>query len=395
MMAAKPLLVSVGNIPYFSPFEPQSSLMQYLSPTTFAGETLSGPLDKKAIQLGRKKLFAELELSGETTIDLNGKPFTKNDIIKYFDDLLKDEALAWHSAVAADRVLLGFLEQAMLGRKERFENNPLYNDEQFIQWISPYFCHAFNVFMERCFVVEPDEDGLTSLVNNRLLMTPGDTEKAWNNVTRFIMDDIATLERFHAQDKKKKTAGEVTPTQLRGLMEFGYIRMIQLLPKSRFASIRDKYAYCMLNACIDVFNLHVRNRSHAKNWLENAQLLAVSPEVKDQIYKKLEEMEACGIPEGAATGGGGGGKGSSSSGAGVFKLILFLLIIFIKLATCNNTGSTSSFKYNSSPIVYPKIDRQFLDSLIKARDTSRATAPVAPMDTVTFTRKVPRRSKHK
>lgn len=363
--------------------------MQYLSPATFSGETLSAPLDKKAIQLGRKKLFAELELSGESTIELHGKPFTKNDIIKYFEDLLKEDALSYHSAVGEDRVLLGFLEHARIGRKEQFQKNPLYKNEQFIQWISPYFCHSFTAFMDDCFLEEPDEDGLTSLLNNNLLMTSGDLEQSWNAVTRIIMHDISTLEQFHT--KKNETVSLVS-----GLMEFGYIRLIQLLPQGRFASLRDKYALCMLNACIDVFNKHTQHRSYARTWLENAKLLAVSEEVKKQITKKLEEMDAIGVPAGAEAGTRTGEKKGNSS---PFKLILFAVIAIIKIATCNSWSSRSSSYDYRNTIVFPKnsIDRRFLDSLIvESSDTGRLrTEHVAPMDTVTVTHKLRLRSAHK
>jgi hypothetical protein len=386
----KPHLYLLGIFLIFRRLNPQSTLMQYLSPATFSGETLSAPLDKKAIQLGRKKLFAELELSGGSTIELHGKPFTKNDIIKYFEDLLKEDALAYHSAVGQDQVLLGFLEHAWIGRKEKFQDNPLYRDEQFIQWISPYFCHSFTALMDGCFQGEPDEDGLTSLLNNRLLMTPGDLEQSWNAVTRIIMNDISTLERYHEQDKKRNAPGSVTVSEIRDLMEFNYIRLIQLLPQGRFASLRDQYALCMQNACIDVFNLHVSIRSHVKTWLENAKMLAVSPEVKNQITKKLEEMEAIGVPAGGRT-GAGEKKGDSSP----FKLILFAVIVIIKIATCNSWSSrSSSYDYKKT---FNSIDQRFLDSLINSsRDTGRLrTEHVAPMDTVTVTHKIRRRSGHK
>ncbi|OQP64261.1 hypothetical protein A3860_19995 [Niastella vici] len=373
--------------------------MQYLSPSTFTGETISGPLDKKAIQLGRKKLFAELELSGETTIDLQGKPFTKNDIIKYFDDLLKEDALTYHSAIGDDPVLLGFLEHSGMGKKEKFGNNPLYKEEQFIQWVSPYFCHSFAAFTKGCFQ-QPDEDGMTSLMSNSLLMTPGDTEKAWNTVIRIIMDNIATLERFIAQDKKRKAAGSVTPAQLKALMEFNYIRMIQLLPQGRFAPIRDKYAYCMMNACIDVFNANVRNRSYARNWMENAILLAVSPNVKDQLSKKLQEMESLGMPE---PGRGVSNSSSSSSSTAPWKIVLIIIIAIARIATCRSDSSSSSsyyYKSQNSPIY--KIDQHLFDSLMHSQEGTTevepgSTTPIkkAVADTPTFIYKIKRHPKHK
>ena len=350
--------------------------MQYLSPSTFFGETLSGPLDKKAIQLGRKKLFAELELSGGSTIELHGKPFTKNDIIKYFEDLLKEDALAYHNAVGEDQALLGFLEQAYMGRNEKFLNNSLYEDEQFIHWISPYFCNSFTAFMEGC-LLEPDEDALTSLLSNRLLMTTEHLEQSWGAVTRLIMNDISTLESFHEQDKKKQASEDVPLNLVTGLMEYRYIRMILLLPQGRFASLRDKYALCMLSACIDVFNNHIRYRSYVKTWLENAKILAVSPEVKDQIIEKLEEINGIQVTE------------EKKSGSFPFKMILFVLILVARIATWNSGSSHSS--YENSRMNYT-LDTALLRKLQAYRDSSKygrvspdSTGAIVPMDTVTVT----------
>ena len=380
----------LGIFLIFRRLNSQSTLMQYLSPTTFSGETLSAPLDKKAIQLGRKKLFAELELSGESTIELHGKPFTKNDIIKYFEDLLKEDALSYHSAVGEDRVLLVFLENAWIGRKEKFQDNPLYKNEQFIQWISPYFCHSFMTFMDACFQGEPDEYGLTSLLNNKLLMTPGDIEKSWSSITRIIMDDISILEQYHVKK-------DLAVSLVSGLMEFSYIRMIQMLPQGRFASLRDKYALCMQNVCIDIFNKHKSLRSHVKTWLENAKLLADSQEIKNQIIKKLEEMDGI---QGAT------GEKKKESSSSPLKIILFILIAVVRIATCKSFSSSSNYNYNNyqnTPLVFPQnsSEKKILDSLINKyrenQDHSGSTDPdsLSAMDTVTFTHKIHRRSAHK
>jgi hypothetical protein len=319
--------------------------MQYLSPSTFSGETLSASLDIKAIQLARKKLFADLELSGGSTIELNGKAFTKNDIIQYFESLLKEDALSYHNAVGEDQVMLIFLEHAWIGRKEKFQNNSLYEDVQFIQWISPYFCNSFITFMEACFQA-PDEEGLTALLNNRLLMTPGDIEKCWEAVTRFIMNDIATLERYHTQGKTNNGAGDVTLSQLRDLMDFHKIRIIQLLPVGRFASLRDKYALCMQNACIVTFNNHIRYRSNVKTWMENAQLLAVTFEIKAQLGEKMEEMDAILAPA--------ENQQSESGGAAVVKFIIIALVILSKLATCGFTYPRPTNNHQNTRFVFPQ-----------------------------------------
>ncbi|WP_205514070.1 hypothetical protein [Longitalea arenae] len=324
--------------------------MQYMSPFAYFGETLPAPLDKKAIQLARKKLFAELELSGEMTIELQGKQLSRNDIIQYFDTLLKEDVLSYHSAIGADAVLLNFLEQAIIGPKEMFLDNPLYEDERFIQWVSPYFCHSFLAFMTNCFLVEPDEDGLVSLLANKHFMTAADARKAWDAVVRILMDDIATLDQYHQQAKNNKAAS-LAPIEY--LMEFRYIRLIQLLPEDRFASISDSYAHSMLLACIDTFNNNNDHRDTVRTWLENAELLAVSAEIKAGIHERLSELDAMDAPAPA--------KKSESS---PLKFIIIAVILVIRLATCKTNSSTT---YNHTPVVFPQTtpwnQQRVLDSL--------------------------------
>ena len=305
--------------------------MQYLSPSSLSGEPIVAPLDKKAIQLERKKLFAELELSGETTIEMNGRSFTKNDIIQYYEDLLKEDGLKYHSVVADDPVLLVFLETAYIGRKESFLKNPIYTDEQFIAWVSPYFCHAFTTYMKACFL-DPDEDGLVALLRNKLLMTQADTEKGWETVMKIVMGSISTLEEYY------KATGEVKLNKAKDLMEFRYIRLVQLLPNARFGTVKDKYAFNILQACVYTFNRNRQTGNYVSTWLENAQLLAASEDVIKQIAKKREELEAVLIPQegGPVYGGSGAGAPAQATPWGVIKLILFIVLFLARLATCRH-----------------------------------------------------------
>ncbi|SEN86231.1 hypothetical protein SAMN05660816_01685 [Niastella yeongjuensis] len=319
------VFASIGNIVYFSPVEPQSTLMQYLSPSSLSGDALITPLDKKAIQLERKKLFAELELSGETTIEMNGRSFNKNDIIQYYEDLLKEDSLNYHAVIAEDPILKLFLETAHIGRKELFKNNPLYTNEQFINWISPYFSHAFSTYMNACFL-DPDEDGLTSLMKNNLLMTPGDTEKSWEVVTRIVMGSVSSIEEYY------KTPGSKMLIKVKDLMEFRYIRLVQLLPNVRFAPVKDKYAFTILQACVYTFNRNKQTGNYVSNWLENGQLLAASEDMKEQIRKKREELEAILAPMET---GASAPQSAESSPWAIIKLIIFVVLLLARLATCH------------------------------------------------------------
>jgi hypothetical protein len=58
----------------------------------------------------RKQLLADLNLSGQTTLEINKKVFSKDEIIKTIDLLLNDPDLGFHEFIFANKQLLGFLE---------------------------------------------------------------------------------------------------------------------------------------------------------------------------------------------------------------------------------------------------------------------------------------------
>ncbi len=59
-------------------------------------------------------MLAELELNDGNSILVNGKEVSKNDIIRFFDDLQQSTDLSYHVAVYRDKVLLKFLEYSIL-----------------------------------------------------------------------------------------------------------------------------------------------------------------------------------------------------------------------------------------------------------------------------------------
>jgi hypothetical protein len=273
--------------------------MLYLSPSSLFGEAIPQPFDKKAIQLARKKLLAELELNEGNDLQILGRSYGKNDIINYFENLLKDNVLEYNAAISRDRTLLVFLEKAAIHAGERFDKNPMYTDESFIRWISPWFTESFSHLILECFRSSAYLK-LTTLFNNPWLMTPTDQEQVWINVAKLIRDNIWTLDRYQSQGRQQQsrhwivrnsTRHTIRMSAVSGLMDQNYIRMIGLLPESRFGELRNKYAFVMMQACIFTFNTRMYKRDLAEQWITNAQSLAVSPDLKNQIADKLFEFK--------------------------------------------------------------------------------------------------------
>jgi len=272
--------------------------MLYLSPSSFLGEVIPQPFDKKAIQLGRKKLLAELELNEGNDLQIRGRSYGKNDIINYFEDLLKDNVLEYHAAISQDKVLLVFLEEADIQPGERFAKNPLYTDPSFIRWISAWFTGSFRRLTLECFKSSGDLT-LATLFSNPYLMTLADQELVWIDVAKLIRDNIALLNRFQSQSQQRgrhwivrnSVRHTIRISAVSGLIDENYLRMIELLPESRFSELRNRYAFVIMQAAIFTFNTRSYKRDLAEKWIVNARSLAVSPELKNQIQNKLLEFK--------------------------------------------------------------------------------------------------------
>jgi hypothetical protein len=321
--------------------------MRFISPGSLFGETIR-PLDKKAIQLGRKKLLAELELGTGDSIELHGASFSKSEIIDYFEELQKDNIADYYNTIEEDRVLLGFLEESSIGRNDRFNDHPLYLEEPFIHWISPYFFSAFTSLANSCFRQSDQSpsysdrspsqyadqyDSLSALLANRPLMTDHDIEQSWLFIAKILTNNIALIDYYRNQKKDRNNT--VSIDKVSPLMDYFYTRLIQLLPENRFSGLRDKYAFVMMQACIYVFNNDKGNRSSAKMWMENAESLAVSEETRTEISDKLKEMN----------------KASRKSDFALIGRIIWIVIILGRAATGRTYRTSTIVPFRK--IVFP------------------------------------------
>lgn len=293
-------------------------------------------IDRKDLLLAKKKMLAELELNDGKGVEINGREVSKNDIIRFFDDLQQSSDLSYHLAVYHDKVLLRFLEYNILEKKDKFAANPLYAEEAFISWLSPYYAHSFTAFADECFHSLLDDEW-TTLLSNPLLMNSYYQETAWENLEKGIHADTERLKIY--SDKK------ITQAELNGIApicDFRHIMMLERLPAERFASARDELAFAIMQVCISAFN-HA-NRGWARNTIENAHILAVSEELKKQVYDKKYEMDTI-------ASGNNGGSSEKTPLWTIVRIALFVLFIAARLGgSCNRSSSSyNNYNYNYTP----------------------------------------------
>ena len=312
----------------------------YISPLGMLDMNGRTSFDKKDFLLAKKKMLAELELSGETTVNINGKQLSKNDIVIFFDHLQQTENLAYHQAVAEDKVLLHFLEGATKSPSEDLTNNPLYWDPRFIDWISPYYCTSYCKVSKDCYQAL-DTQGWTKLMSYPILMNLRYREKTLMFIEGYTEQNIELLKELH-DSGKSKNPDAASLNLVEKLCDYRLVNMLVQLPEERFGSQRDEYAFSMMQVLIDVFN--TKDKTYAMESLKNAEILAHSEYMQKQLGDKYKEMES--IRKQQYRPASGSSKSSDWGGA---RIIFFVVFLLIKLATCNNDDHNSNYdKYNFS-----------------------------------------------
>lgn len=323
------------------------SKTQYLSPLGLIGTDIP---DRRALQLARKKMLAELELSGETTIMVNGRELSKNDIIVYFEELQAEEDFDLHTAIARDPVLLGFLEHNIIPPDARFLDEPLYQDAAFIDKISPYFCFSFCRLAIAC-MEEKETHTWNTLFSNPLLMNNWYINKAWDELETYMNGKLELVRHYHSAHDPRAHLDE-----LADLLDSAFVSMIAGLPAERFTPIRDEYAFAMMDVCIQAFNRGLRK--WAIEHIQNAIVMAGSGEMKIAVDDKLTEMRNA------------DNERSSSgiwSAANIGRILLVAIFIIFKTVTCNETTSYNNSKYDFEQFKYtPPLN---MDSLVIKSDS--------------------------
>jgi hypothetical protein len=335
----------------------------YISPLGMLDTNGKTSFDKKDFLLAKKKMLAELELSGETTVNINGKELSKNDIVIFFDQLQQTENLAYHQAVAEDKVLLHFLEGVTKSPTENLTNNQLYWDPRFIDWISPYFYTSYCNVSKDCFKTL-NTQGWAKLMSYTILMNLRYREKTWMFIEGFTEQNIEQLKELHESGKSKNPdSGNLFLIET--LCDYRLVNMMVQLPEERFASQRDEYAFSMMQVLIDVFN--TCDKTYAMEALKNAEILAHSGYMQQQLLAKYNEMQGISREEHKPSSGTG-----KNSEWGVVRLLFFALFILIKLATCDDYGSKKSYDFSSQiPVYSPSSNSDFVVAEPVASDEER------------------------
>jgi hypothetical protein len=337
--------------------------MRYVSPFQELGIEADGNLDKSDLNLAKKRLLAELDLSSKPTILRGSVEMSKDDIIKQFDKLNSIKNWDFHRLVLADKSLLEFVQNRKWEAKNHLLKEPKYDNPEFVEFISPYFFESYKSLIIKN-IAERNSYNLKTVLNiTPRLLTEEDHDNVWFSVESFLngwkdnLDEIAE----NVQNGRVYDDNALIPFHGKS-----FIECLNLLP-DEFAYFRDDYATSLFNLSANSWN---KNKHYRAVYLvKNARLLDISEDTAAMIDERIEWFDA------ELKRINNSGTVTDNWRTGTFGRIMVLAIFFlIRLSTCDS-NSHNNFTLDGLTYTHPappiesttrsKINDEYMEKAVK------------------------------
>ncbi len=263
--------------------------MRYISPIRHLNidtnqVDAAGNMPKSILNLAKKRLLAEIDLSPQQTIRQGQTEMTKNDVLKWFDQLAISGELGFHILIAQDPVLLAFLEQQHLAAGAHFKAD-LYKDSKFITFVSPYYQTSFNKVLIDALENQNEPVVNTLLHYNPILMTGYSSEAAWLKINRYLNDKLEFLQGLIKQNHYDK---KYSYMQAKRFYEIDLLLIFNHLPDS-FQKFRDDYCIALIN--LSGFGWNGAKYDFVEKVILAAKILDCSPNIRRILQTRIEWYE--------------------------------------------------------------------------------------------------------
>lgn len=317
--------------------------MRYVSPFALLGiDGTSQAVDRTVLQQTRKRLLAEFELAGNVaTVNINGKEFTKSELLALLDGLQDAEILGFHQVIHTNTALLKFLLHDQLPQGGNLGAAPGHADKKFIAFLSPYYQFSYEQVLDVAFR-KRDIRQLRNLNNMPLLVETSAEEGCFRPVRRElqkIMSDIDTA-------VQGRWPYRFEPREVELMANTTLVQCIDELP-ARMQALRDDYASHLLDLALYVWN-NCNHDQVAIRLLGQVENMKAGLEIKNRaslLRVKMRPQQQTPPPSFTYS-----PPKSESSGMSTGRVIFIVVKIIILLAivgrACNRDSISSRKSYD-------------------------------------------------
>jgi hypothetical protein len=316
--------------------------MTYTSPFSLFDLGAGATFDKSTLNLAKKKILAELDLSTHQTIVLAGQEMTKNDVLQLFDALGKSQDLEYHQAIAKDAVLLHFLEKGTINENSSFLHQAIYDNPNFIDFVSPYFSEQYSTAIINALTENNNKKIANLLTFNPLFLNASDTYKTWEEVESFIVGEMKAIDEAAEQVERH---GVKTREEVMHFYDYRFLGCLNRLPE-HFASVRDRYARALYNLATVQWNKG--QHQNAVEIVKEATLLNTYPETQTMMQERLSWFNTQLDRASNTSTNSSSTSSSSNSGNSLWYIIAFIITLLRFGATCNRLNTRSSYDNSRS-----------------------------------------------
>lgn len=178
--------------------------MKYINPFSILGLTPSDNIDRQSLRKLKREWLTEFELQGSVTINLNGQEMDKTAVLKVFDQFDNERLLTHHLTIFKHSSLQAFLENNSLRFFRSNQTADFFDqhDEEFIQYLQPYFSHQFDFFFSKA--IKEKSRPTIKLLSKEAVFLPYQYEGAcFKNSYRFLMAEVNELSDMTSINRKK------------------------------------------------------------------------------------------------------------------------------------------------------------------------------------------------
>jgi hypothetical protein len=235
--------------------------MKYISPYQLLNISTDHIPDRESILNSRKEMLARLELSGKSTIKIQQKEYTKDGIMRLFDEMLATTGWNFHKLIADDEGLLQFLETG--DGQHCWYYCKEYEDPAFVSFISPWFVQAYSEYVIKC-VKNSRPFELKDFFNRFGLLDNAGVAAVSFKIQECLDEMSLALEQL-TEDKIALKA--IRKSELRYYYSSGRIECLNLLA-DEFTESRSRYAMAVLALYVEMFN-KLRYHQECSNLITN------------------------------------------------------------------------------------------------------------------------------
>ena len=348
--------------------------MLYVSPFQELGLEADGNLDKASLNLAKKRLLAELDLSEKPTILRGAMELTKNDIINQFDKLASLKNWDFHRLIAVDKALLDFLQHKYWIVNNSLKEEPQYNNEAFIEFVSPYFLMSYKSLIIKCLTTQNTLQLKSVLKITPRLLTDDDHDDALFSVESYL---DGWKDNLNEMAEEVQSGHVYNDSEVKPFYDAKFIECLNLLPDD-FSWFRDSYATSLYN--ISAYTWNKENYYRAIDMVKYAQLLDISDETDKMLQTRIawfdEQMKTLNKPE-------------ETNWGTIVRVVLFFIFFITKVATCDPSTSPAARDSSTPAMVYAPSSENIaalstIDSLMNQIVKERQTPTDEPWDKKRF-----------